>query len=240
MKPNRILALIPAKAASTRLPRKNMLQIGGETLVSRAVRCAREAGIFDDIVVTTEDSEIAAEAVRAGGRVPFLRPEKLAVDPAGVADVTLYVLDELEKRGEHYETVAILLPTSPFRTPEDCRAALELYKKKGVSFLMSVTSYEHTPLAALILDEDLLRPLHPEWLTRLGAKARDPIPKTVRANGAITICNVARMRAEGTYYAYPLAAYEMPWERSVDIDTAADVALATFLLQSGAVPADRR
>lgn len=237
---SRILALIPAKAASTRLPRKNMTVFEGETLVARAVRCAREAGVFDDVIVTTEDQEIALEAQRAGARVPFLRPEKLAVDPAGVADVTLYMLNELEKRGDVYGTVAILLPTSPFRRAEDCRKALDVYRETGVSFLMSVTKYEHTPLAALVLRDGFLEPLHPDWISRLGAKADRPVPVTVRSNGAITICDVAKMRDAGTYYHYPLAAYEMPWERSVDIDTQADLALAQFLVHSGTVTLDSR
>lgn len=237
---SRTLALIPAKAASTRLPRKNMTVLEGETLVARSVRCALEAGVFDDVVVTTEDEEIAQEARRAGASVPFLRPEKLSIDPAGVADVTLHALDELEQRGSVYDTVAILLPTAPFRGAEDCRDAMAIYRRSGVSFLMSVTKYEHSPLAALILENGFLEPLHPDWINRLGAKADRPIPATVRANGAITICDVAAMRQAGTYYHYPLAAYEMPWERSVDIDTQADLALAQFLLQSGTVALDRR
>ena len=230
MDAGRILALIPAKAASTRLPRKNMARLGGQTLVARAVRCAIDAGIFTDVVVTTEDAEIAQEAQLAGGRV-HIRPEKLAVDPAGVADVTLYVLDELERNGFDYRTVCILLPTSPFRTPEDCRAALRLYIDRGVDFLMSVSMYDHTPLTGLVLKNGLLEPLLPEYLAKTGAKASQPLPLVVRANGAITICNVARMRTEGDYYAYPMAAYEMPWERSIDIDTEADLHYAQFLLE---------
>ena len=230
----RTLALIPAKAASTRLPRKNMAVLGGETLVARAVRCAREAGVFDDIVVTTEDAEIANESKRAGARV-HLRPERLAIDPAGVADVTLFVLDELEGQGDRYDTVAILLPTSPFRSPDDCRAALQLYAARGVQFLMSVSRYDHTPLTALQVRDGLLEPLLPEYLARTGAKADSPLPEIVRANGAITICDVKRMRIERDYYAYPLAAYEMPWDRGVDIDTEADLQYAEFLLATGVV-----
>lgn len=217
-----------------------MIVFEGETLVARAVHCAVQAGIFDDVVVTTEDAEIADEARRAGASVPFLRPRKLAVDPAGVADVTLHALEQLEAAGATFDTVAILLPTSPFRRTQDCRDAMDLYRNSGASFLMSVSAYEHSPLAALILEGVFLEPLHPEWLNRLGAKADRPIPSIVRANGAITICDVSAMRQAGTYYHYPLVAYEMPWERGVDIDTEADVALANFLVQSGTVCLDRR
>ena len=232
MKPGRILGLIPAKGASTRLRRKNMYKLGGETLTARAVACARDAGCFDDIVVTTEDEEIAAEARRAGASVPFLRPERLAVDPAGVVDVTLHALDELQKQGAYFDTVVILLPTSPLRTSDDVREALQCYISADADFLMSVSTYEHTPLAALARDErGYLSPFLPEWLSRLGASSTPgALPNLVRANGAVTICDVARLRVERDYYAYPLASYEMPWDRGIDIDNEADIAFAEFIL----------
>ena len=231
MKEQRLLALIPAKAASTRLKRKNAHLLDGEALVSRAVRCAREAGVFADIVVSTEDPEIAQLARDAGASVPFVRPPELSIDPAGVVEVTLHALDELESQGKQYRTVIILLPTSPFRTPDDIHEALRIYDKEGVQFLMSVGTYEHTPLAALIYKDGLLTPLLPDYLTRTGAKAKESTPVTRRANGAVTICDVERFRQERTYYAYPLAAYDMPWDRSIDIDTQADIVLAEFLLR---------
>lgn len=224
----RILALIPAKAASNRLKRKNALLFEGEPLVSRAVRVAKEAAVFAQIVVSTEDPDIAQFAKDAGAEVPFMRPHELAVDPAGVVDVTLHALDELERAGETFETVVILLPTSPFRAAADILEALRIYRERSVNFLMSVTSYDHTPLAALIIEDGLLTPLLPDLLARTGAKGTSA-PTVVRSNGAVTICNVKQLRKEKTYYSYPLAAYEMPWERSIDIDTAADLALAQHL-----------
>ncbi len=233
MKPGRTLGLIPAKGASTRLRRKNLFRLGGISLVARAVADALDYGEFDAVVVTTEDAEIADEARRAGADVPFIRPEKLAVDPAGVVEVTLHALDELEARGSTYETVVILLPTSPLRTTDDIRGAMRRFVDSGADVLMSVSAYDHTPLAALSCDAGgFMAPFLPEWLERLGARATpDPLPRLVRANGAVTICDVARLRRERDYYTYPLAAYEMPWERSVDIDTEADVLLAEFLMQ---------
>ncbi|MGZ3526859.1 MAG: acylneuraminate cytidylyltransferase family protein [Vulcanimicrobiaceae bacterium] len=235
MKPGRTLALVPAKGASTRLRRKNLFVLGGKSLLARAVECALAAGPFDEVVVTTEDSEIAQAARLAGASVPFLRPERLAVDPAGVADVTIHALEELAKLGHTFDTVVILLPTSPFRTSADVDAALQRYVDANADFLMSVSPYEHSPLAALQCKDGFLTPFLPEWLPRLGAKAAPgSLPSLMRANGAVTICDVARLKQERTYYAYPLAAYEMPWQRSIDIDTEADARFAEFLLQTGA------
>ena len=91
--------------------------------------------------------------------------------------------------------------------------------------------WRHSPLSSLILQEGLLTPLHPEWLNRTGAKAAAEMPVCVRANGAVTIVDVRRFREERNYYAYPLAAYEMPWERSIDIDTERDFALAEWVAE---------
>jgi CMP-N-acetylneuraminic acid synthetase len=98
---------------------------------------------------------------------------------------------------------------------------------------MSVSAYDHTPLAALTFKDDgTLTPLMPEWIGKLGAAARPgSLPRVVRANGAIAICDVRRLRETRTYYSYPLAAYEMPPERSIDIDSELDARLAEFLLQ---------
>src|SRR5207302_2200477 len=115
-RPGKTLAVIPAKAGSMRLPRKNLLPVAGKSLLEWAILSARESKLFDRISVSTEDNEIAATAEKLEIDVPFKRPDALSRDPAGVVDVSLHVLDEWQKRGENYDTLVILLPTSPFRT----------------------------------------------------------------------------------------------------------------------------
>jgi CMP-N-acetylneuraminic acid synthetase len=230
-RPGRVLCLIPAKGASVRLPRKNIRKLAGKTLLAWSVDCAKAAGIFDRISVSTEDQEIAAEARRLGLDVPFMRPESLARDPAGVVEVSLHALDEWEARGESYDTLVILQPTSPFRRPADVTGSMNRYLERGVDFLMSVGREEHSPLSSLILKDGLLQPLHPEWLNRTGSKVSADLPVLVRANGAVTIVDVGRFRGERNYYAYPLAAYEMSWEYSVDVDTEKDFAVAEWVAE---------
>ena len=205
------------------------MPIAGKSLLEWAVRSARESGIFDRISVSTEDDEVAAVAEKLDVEIPFKRPAVLARDPAGVVEVALHALDEWQKRGEAYDTLVILLPTSPFRTAVDIQQALQRYLDTKVNFLMSVTEQEHSPLSSLILKNGLLTPLHPEWLNKTGAYGGADTPVLVRANGAVTIVDVDRFRVEKSYYAYPLAAYKMPWERSIDIDTLQDYAFAQFI-----------
>jgi CMP-N,N'-diacetyllegionaminic acid synthase len=225
----KILALIPAKEGSRRLPAKNILPLAGKTLLERTILSARKAAIFDRICVSTESEKVAAIARRAGLEIPFMRPEELARDPAGVVEVSLHVLDEWERRGELFDTLVILLPTSPFRLSTDITQALQAYDRLGVNFLMSVVKEVHSPLSSLVRDAEMVLPLHPEWLNATGAKVAAVTPDLVRANGAVVIVDVARFRRERNYYAYPLGTYEMPHERSLDIDTPIEFAFAEFL-----------
>ena len=224
-----VLVLIPAKAGSTRLPRKNIRPLQGTSLLGRTILRARASGLANRLCVSTEEDVVADEARRFGVDIPFLRPAHLARDPAGVVDVALHALDWFEERGDVFDTLLILLPTSPFCRTDDITAAMRVYLASGADFLMSVGREVHSPLSSLILEDGKLTPLHPEWLNRTGAKADGAQPVLVRANGAVTIVDVAAFRRERNYYGYPLAAYEMPPERSIDIDTELEFRFAEFL-----------
>src|SRR5690242_16704474 len=121
----RVLGLIPAKAGSVRLPGKNIRCLAGKTLLERAVISARKSGVCDRVFVSTESEEVADIAKACGIELPFMRPEHLARDPAGVVEVALHVLDEWEKRGESFDTLVILLPTSPFRLASDIIGSMD-------------------------------------------------------------------------------------------------------------------
>ncbi|MDR9404930.1 MAG: acylneuraminate cytidylyltransferase family protein [Halothece sp. Uz-M2-17] len=237
----RALALIPAKGASQRLTQKNLRSLGGRSLLAWTVRVALAANCFDKVVVSTEDEQVAEEARRLGVEVPFMRPQHLAVDPAGVVEVCLHALEQLESNSEQFDTLVILLPSSPFRAVADIKGALDRYLESQANFLMSVSKIEHSPLSSLILDQrGFLKPLHPEWIDRLGAKAKPgKIPDLVRSNGAITIVDIKQFQKEKRYYAYPLAAYEMPWLRGLDIDTEQDILFGEFLLERSLIKEEK-
>ena len=228
----RILALIPAKGASTRLKRKNILPLGGQPLIVWTIRAAKETNVFDRIVVSTEDAEVAAIARAAGGDVPFDRPAGLAVDPAGVVQVALHALDELEARGECYDEICIMLPTCPFRSADDIKRALDLFRGRDEPNLMSISQFDHTPFNALGMSDDGL--LFPHFPDRFGRKSQEQ-PAAFRPNGAIHILDVSWFRRSRSYLAPPIIAYVMPRERSIDIDSEADLREAESLLVAGEV-----
>lgn len=221
-----VLGLIPAKLGSTRLPRKNIRLLGGRPLLGWAIDAARASGVVDRLVVSTEDEAVARVARECGAEVPFVRPSELARDPAGVVQVALHALGELRAQGASFRTLVILLPTCPFRTAEDVRAAFALFRQHDARFLMSVGPYAHPPFAAMRLDGERLEPFFPQYSGRRSQE----LPAAWRPNGALHILDVAAFEQAKSYYAQPLIGYPMPAERSVDIDSEEDWRLAEAML----------
>lgn len=226
------LTIIPAKAGSTRLPKKNILPLAGKPLLGRTVEKAIASGICGTVMVSTESEEVALIAREYGAEVPFMRPDHLARDPYGVEDVCLHVLDSYETQGQSFEKLIILLPTSPFVLVEDICAAAATFQKEKAKFLFSVVEMGHVFNALEFFGKgSRVVPRFPE----MASKKRHEVPELFRANGAITILDVISFREQGTYYGKPLHAYVMPWERSVDIDTKADFEHARYLIEKGVV-----
>ncbi|MEQ8356267.1 MAG: acylneuraminate cytidylyltransferase family protein [Kiloniellaceae bacterium] len=221
------LALIPAKGCSSRFARKNIRYLGDKPLLAWAADAARDSGVIDRLILSTEDQEVADIAEGYGIEVPFLRPKELANDPAGVSDTALHAIEQLEALGEYYKSLVILLPTCPLRTAEDIQAAYQLFLQKNRPFLMSVSEFNHTPLAALQQSADgTLDPYMPQYF---GRKSQE-MPAAYRPNGAIHVLDVEAFKRERSYLAEPLVGYVMPRERSIDIDTEEDLRSAELQL----------
>lgn len=223
-----VLTIIPAKGGSTRLKRKNVAVLAGKPLIAYAVEAAQASGVCGEIMVSTEDEEIAALARKLGAQVPFMRPERLARDPYEVDDVCLHVLEQYEKLDKRFDTLIILLPTSPLRSAEDIRQCVRLFRKHNGRFLMSVSRMDPHFYNAMCLDEKALTmtPVFPKDNT--SGRGKPSVP--VRANGAVTVLDVEAFRNAGTYYGTPLLGYEMTWERSVDVDTERDLLFAECII----------
>ena len=108
------IAIITARGGSKRIPRKNIKEFCGKPIIAYSIEAAKQSGVFDEIMVSTDDEEIAEVARKYGANVPFMRSEKTASDYATTGDVIDEVLTEYEKRGQTFDIVSCIYPTAPF------------------------------------------------------------------------------------------------------------------------------
>lgn len=148
-----VIAIITARGGSKRIPRKNIKEFMGKPMLSYAVKAAQESKIFDTIMVSTDDEEIATVARKLGAVVPFMRSDRTSDDYATTYDVVTEVIHEYEKRGEHYDQICCIYPCVPFLTAESLRSA---YAKltDGVNSVEPVCAYPVPVEWAYRLDDD--------------------------------------------------------------------------------------
>jgi len=225
------ICLIPAKGLSTRLPKKNLEKIGGTPLVGLAIQKARNCNIFDEVIVSTEDTEIAKISKIFGAVVPSLRPNKLSIDPATIVDVMLHVFETADFVAQNADSVTILLPTSPLVQIDDIIEANQLFDKHSGCTVLSVCETDFPPFNAWLLTEKKeLSPCFPDSEYKFTKSTE--CPKTYRSNGAIMVCNVDSFLKNKSYRTDTIIPYLMPKERSIDIDTLLDLEIARFLMSN--------
>ena len=223
----RYLVVIPARGGSKRLPGKNLMEIGGCSLIGRAIASVMGLAAVRNICISTDDRAIADEAMRHGPYVHFMRPEYLATDSAKTVDVVMHAIQWFADKDECFDAVILLQPTSPLRTRQHVTEAIRLYEERQADAVVSVCKLEH-PI---------------EWCAELGAdgsmatfgtnlntqkRSQELVPK-YRLNGAIYIYDIQRlMQEKGFFYNARTYAYEMDLPSSTDVDTYDDFLLATF------------
>lgn len=158
------IAIITARGGSKRIPRKNIKEFCGKPILAYSIEAAIQSGVFDTVMVSTDDREIADIAVKYGAEVPFLRSEKTANDFATTTDVLFEVLDEYEKRGEHYEVGCCIYPTAPFVTGEKLREGVEALTNSGADTLIPVVPFSYPPQRAMVIRDGQLLFRQPEYL----------------------------------------------------------------------------
>ncbi len=223
----RVLALVPARGGSTRVPRKNLAVLDGTTLVRRALTTALAAGCFDEVALSSEDDEILAEANGLDVRT-VRRPAELATATARAYDVVVHALDELDPDRARFDALAVVQCTSPFTSTEDLAGAVALLERTGASSVVSVSRIDSAihPLKLKVLEGDRLLPyLEDDHLT-----PSHELPPLWARNGSIYVSRRETID-DGEVVGGDIRGYEMPPERSYDIDTPTDLAFAQFLLE---------
>jgi CMP-N,N'-diacetyllegionaminic acid synthase len=158
----RAVALVPARAGSKRVARKNVAALAGHPLMAYSIAAARGSGVFDAVVVSTDSEEYAEVARHYGAEVPVLRPHAFAGDTSPDIEWIEHMLDELAAGGRHYDAFSILRPTSPFRLPETIRRAWAAFlADRSADSLRAVEKCQQHPGKMWILRGNRLLPLLP-------------------------------------------------------------------------------
>lgn len=220
------LVVIPARGGSKGIPGKNIKLLGGKPLVCHSIDHARSIASDTDICLSTDSAEIRQVAEDYGLHVPFLRPAHLATDTAPTADVLLDALERYAEIGRHYDTVLLLQPTSPLRTPLQIREAMALYgaTTPAPDMVVSVCPAAANPYYD-IFETGPDGTLHISKGEGLYTR-RQQAPEVWQYNGAIYVINASSLRAMPMGAFKRRLPYRMDAASSLDLDTLLDWQMA--------------
>ena len=222
------LYIIPARGGSKGIPRKNIKLLAGKPLIAYAIDNAMHS-MHGHIILSTEDAEIASVGLTCGLSVDYMRPDSLATDTAGSREVILDAMDWADANGIAYDCVVLLQPTSPLRTSDDIDACLGLYSS-SIDMVVSVSESEANPYWD-IFELDKKGVLQISKGDGLYTRRQDA-PKAYQYNGAVYVINPESIRKSAMGAFNHKIPYVMPKDRSIDLDTPMDWAIAESLLSS--------
>ena len=218
---NQVVAIIPARAGSKRVPGKNLKTINGRSLVQLSIDRAKETSLIERIVVSSDDPVILKQAKDAGVE-RIHRPAPLCTDEASSMAVVKHAIREMDLHDE--DELVLLQPTSPFRAAQDIDQAITLRRKTGAPFCISVKQVEEHPQWMYTIDgRGRIRPFLNSH--RREARSQD-FPALHIPNGAVYVGLVAALLEHETFFTTDTVALVMPPERSLDIDTPWQLELA--------------
>jgi CMP-N,N'-diacetyllegionaminic acid synthase len=229
----RVVAIIPARAGSKGVPRKNLRPIAGVPLVAWPIEVAKMCPEIDRIIVSTDGEEIASVARQYGAEV-MMRPEHLASDTAMVADLLRHMIKEMRRDGETATIMLVLEPTSPFRTPDDVTACLELMKRDHYDSVATFVEAELNPHRAWRIENgkptiyiDGAVP----WLPR------QKLPPAYQLTGAVYAFDMDKLGpSDPSILVGKCGAVLMDRRRALDINDTLDFMVGDALVASGECP----
>jgi CMP-N,N'-diacetyllegionaminic acid synthase len=221
----KILYLIPARAGSKGLPEKNIKILGDKPLIFYTIDFVlKNIKVEDELCISTKDEKVLAIATRLGIDVPFTRPEELASDTASSYDVIMHAIKYYEDNNKHFDLVLLLQPTSPFRSQQDFDTLIQNYED-DVDMVVSVKKSKENPYFTLFEENEC------GFLDKSkkgNFERRQDCPEVFTFNGSLYLMKVSSLKNSPISEFKKIKKIVMPEERSIDIDTLADWALAEF------------
>lgn len=222
-----ILAIIPARRGSKRLPGKNLQLLGKKPLIQWTIEAAIKATLVSRVLITTDSDEILELGRQLGVDHLVTRPTELSGDTARTSDALSHAISQLTKLPD---SICLLQPTSPLRNSVDIDAAICLHLAAPKRAVVSVCPVDHPTAWSGILGENGSMA---EIAKKLNCEKRSQdLPQEYRINGAIYLSQTAAFLASGSFINSSTVAYQMPRERSIDIDTSIDLIIAEAIFQA--------
>jgi pseudaminic acid cytidylyltransferase len=227
------IAVIPARGGSKRIPRKNIKLLHGKPLIAYTIEAALQSGVFEHVVVSTDDAEIAEVSKQFGAEVPFVREASLADDHTPASLVTLNALERLDPEGKKYRYVSQLMPNCPLRDAVDIKKSFEQFRKNDADTQLSINRFGWlNPWWAFKMESfdiqnlNALEPLFPEAF-----KTRSQDLATLYAlTGALWWSKIDVLRKEKTFHTSTRTGFELSWQHALDIDDEDDWQMAEILM----------
>lgn len=157
------IAIITARGGSKRIPRKNIREFCGKPILCYSIEAALSCQCFDEVMVSTDDEEIAEIARQSGAKVPFMRSAETSNDYATTRDVLLEVLQKYRASGDVYDEMCCIYPTAPFVTAEKLKKGIELLEESGADELCTVVKFSFPPQRGYVLQNGYLHYKYPEY-----------------------------------------------------------------------------
>lgn len=220
-----ILGIIPARGGSKRVPGKNKKKLAGKALVRYAIEAALQAEEITDLVLSTDDDEILEIGKHYEKLIGLKRPEAISGD---LAPAISYVHHALDTLGKDYDKVVIIQPTSPFTIGSDIDATIQLMDQTEADSSVSVMKLDHAihPVKLKTMDGLVLKPFLEEEKGRMAAHE---LPELYVRNCSVYVSSIEVIKA-GKIIGDHCLGYEMPRERSIDINDPIDFEFAEFIL----------
>jgi CMP-N,N'-diacetyllegionaminic acid synthase len=227
----KILGIIPARGGSKGIPRKNIRLLNGVPLIGHTIRQALNSKLLDKLIVSTDDEEIAKYSVNQGVDVPFLRPDFLSNSSAKSIDVIIHALEFFEQKGEHYDAICLLQPTSPFRPSGVIDSSINMFKSRNVDSLISVrkTPSHYNPFWNFVCDSNSVISLvipQNEIIPR-----RQNLPDTFVRDGAIYLTSTDLIKTNRSFFSHSTIGFEICSPELVNIDNEVDWEQASIYMK---------
>jgi N-acylneuraminate cytidylyltransferase len=214
------IAIIPARGGSKGIPNKNLVEVNGQSLITRAINSAVQSGVVDFVVVSSDDPTIL-EAAKLAGAIAIERPAELASDTSAIEDAISHALQKFSEDSEVPTTLVLLQPTSPLRQSSTISDAVHLFTENGsVGSVYGVIEAEHHPYKTFIATDSTLLPVGSiEDLSR----SRQELPKVYRQSGSIYVVGVQDFLSTNSLFVSPVRWIEVSRDEAIDVDTPADL-----------------